>query len=355
MSQALFGSLRRTRATGTSPFVLDLISILVAGFSIVSAAILIVTYAFLMPFPHKSWHSLVSGALLTLSLGVIQLGHIRYFLDGSEPLADSVYLLFLFVVPSMFFFFSRSIIVPTRPLNPLMALHLLPIATLYVLPLNVALPILFLFGTIYSVWLGMTIYELRENRKQFRFEMFFFATLSLVAAMVLVLGFSVPYIDDRIFYVFYTHGIGLAFLLSVSALIAIPDLVGDLAEAGRIRYSATTLGGIDVDASLQKLEHLMQDEKAYTDENLTLSSLAASMDLSSQQLSELINTRMGAGFSRYVREKRVEAAKQLLVSAPEQSVLSVSLDVGFRSQSNFYAAFKEIVGVSPGDFRKKYS
>lgn len=286
-----------------------------------------------------------------IALAVIQLGHVTYFLHGKEPLGDAVYLLFLFLVPSMFFFFSRSIIIPTRPLRPYMALHLLPIATLYVVRLEIALPILFLFGAAYSVWFSMIIFALRENRRQFRFEMFFFATLSIVAVFVLVLGFSIPYIDDRFFYLVYTHGIGLAILLTVVALISIPDLVGDLAEAGRIKYSASALGGIDIDARLHKLEKLMRIENVYRDESLTLSSLAGTLDLSSQQLSELINTRLGMGFSRYMRERRVEAAKRLLVSAPDQSILSISLDVGFKSQSNFYAAFKEIVGVSPGDYR----
>jgi AraC-like DNA-binding protein len=205
------------------------------------------------------------------------------------------------------------------------------------------------------VWLGIIIYALRENRKQFRFEVFFFATLSIVAVFVLVLGFSIPYIDDRFFYVVYTNGIGLAFVLTVVALISIPDLVRDLAEAGRIKYSASTLGGIDVDARLQKLEKLIQIDNVYQDEDLTLSSLADALDLSGQQLSELINTRIGMGFSQYVRERRVEAAKRLLVSAPDQSILSISLDVGFKSQSNFYAAFKEITGMSPGGYRRANS
>jgi hypothetical protein len=52
-----------------------------------------------------------------------------------------------------------------------------------------------------------------------------------------------------------------------------------------------------------------------------------------------------------VREKRAEAAKVLLVNAPAQSILSISLDTGFRSRSAFYAAFKELTGQSPGDFR----
>ena len=99
----------------------------------------------------------------------------------------------------------------------------------------------------------------------------------------------------------------------------------------------------------------MKNDKIYQDDGLTLSSLASAMKLSNQQMSELINTRMGMGFSRYVRETRVEAAKQLLAAAPDHSILSVSLEVGFRSQSNFYAAFKEITGISPGDYRKTLS
>lgn len=355
MSSCDFCSLQLPSGPLKRRAVLDLISILVAGFSVVSAIILYFTFTFLMPFPHKSWHSLLSGAIFMLALTVIQLGHLAYFLEGDAPLDDPLYRLALFVVPSMFFFFSRSIIVPTRPLKPYMVLHLAPLVAPFVFRLEIALPILFLFGTAYSVWLGMLIYTLRENRKQFRFELFFFATLSVVAVFVLVLGFSIPYIDDRFFYLVYVNGIGLAFVLTISALIAIPDLIGDLAEAGRIKYSASTLQGVDVEQALSRLDSLMQVDHVYRDEDLSLASLAGSLELTSQQLSELINAQLGMGFSRYVRERRVEAAKQLLKAAPDQSILSISLDVGFRSQSNFYAAFREIAGVSPGDFRKSAS
>ena len=96
----------------------------------------------------------------------------------------------------------------------------------------------------------------------------------------------------------------------------------------------------------------MSDGKAYQNEDLSLNSLAAEVGLTAHQLSELINSRLGMGFSRYVRERRVEAAKALLLAAPSQTILSVSLDTGFRSQSAFYAAFKEMTGQSPGDFRE---
>jgi AraC-like DNA-binding protein len=80
--------------------------------------------------------------------------------------------------------------------------------------------------------------------------------------------------------------------------------------------------------------------------------LAERLGLSTHQLSELLNARLGKSFSRYLREHRVAAAKAMLCDEPTASVLSVGLNVGFTSQSNFYEAFREIEGMTPGQFRK---
>jgi len=42
----------------------------------------------------------------------------------------------------------------------------------------------------------------------------------------------------------------------------------------------------------------------------------------------------------------------MLVNETKASVLSIGLAAGFTSQSTFYAAFSQIVGASPGNFRK---
>jgi AraC-like DNA-binding protein len=195
------------------------------------------------------------------------------------------------------------------------------------------------------------VYGLRDRRKQFRFEFLYFAVMSLLGVIVLALGFALPYVGDDLFYLVYNLAVGLGIAIMIVALVANPQLIGDLSEAARVKYGTSTLGGVDVDAAVAKLGRLMSVGKAYHDDALSLNSLAAEMGLSAHQLSELINTRLGMGFSRYVRERRIEAAKKLLLAAPSQSILSVSLDTGFRSQSAFYAAFKELTGQSPGDFR----
>jgi AraC-like DNA-binding protein len=258
----------------------------------------------------------------------------------------------LFVAPSTFYFFGRWAILPNESFRPIQLIHLLPILLLFALPLTAALPILFLFGAGYSLWLGFLVYGLRDQRKQFRFEFFYFCVMSLFALVVLVLGFLLPYIDHDYFYGFYNGAIGLAFAIMVVALVANPHLIGELSEAARVKYGASTLRDLDVEACLKKLEQLMSEPRVYQNERLSLASLAGQVGISSHQLSELINTRLGMGFSKYVRECRVKAATALLVSAPSQSILSISMDTGFRSQSAFYAAFKEVTGQAPGDYRK---
>ena len=335
-----------------APSLFDLANISVAGFSAISGVLLLLAYAFFIRVPGKSIYSVGACVTLVAALTAIQIAHLTYFLGGAEPLTHFYYRLALFVAPPAFYSFGRWAILPTESFKPTQLLPLLPILLLLVPRLEIALPILFACGVGYSLWLGRLVYGLRGQRKQFRFEILYFAVMSVLAVVVLGLGFALPYLDHAYFYCFYDQGIGLGLGIMLVALVANPDLIGDLSEAARVRYGTSTLRDVDVDACLAKLDELMTRGKAYQDESLSLASLAGAVGISGHQLSELINSRLGVGFSRYVRECRVKAAKGLLISAPARSILSIGMDVGFRSQSAFYAAFKEATGQSPGDFRR---
>jgi AraC-like DNA-binding protein len=324
----------------------------IAGFCIISSVLLFIAYAVFIRVPVKSAYSIVSCAAMVAALCAIEIGHWDYFLGGPRPFETTYYRAAMFVVPSAFYFFGRWAILPTEPLRPRLLVHLAPVLLVAVGSLAIALPILFTFGAAYSLWLAYLVYGLRERRKQFRFEFLYFAVMSLLGLVVLALGFAMPYIGDGLFYRVYNVAVALGIGIINVALVANPQLIGDLAEAARVKYGTSTLGGVDVHASLEKLGVLMSERKLYQDEDLSLNSLASELGLTGHQLSELINSRLGMGFSRYVRERRVDAAKALLLAAPSQSILSVSLDTGFRSQSAFYAAFKEITGQTPGEFRE---
>lgn len=330
----------------------DLANIAVAGFSAIGAVLLLLAYAVLISAPAKSIYSVGSCVALVAALTAIQLGHLPYFLGGAEPLDRAYYRLGLFVAPAAFYLFGRWAILPNEQFRPAQLVHLLPIPVLLLLRLEIALPLLFLSGAGYSLWLGRLVYGLRGQRKQYHFEMLYFTVMSVLAVIVLGFGLSIPYIEHAYFYYFYNYAVGLGLAIMLVALVANPDLIGDLTEAAQVKYGASTLRDVDMDGCLKKLDQLMTDKKVYQNDELSLASLAEAVGITSHQLSELVNTRLGIGFSRYVRECRVKAAKALLISAPSQSILSISMDTGFRSQSAFYAAFKEATGQSPGDFRR---
>ena len=232
-------------------------------------------------------------------------------------------------------------------------MHFLPLSLSTIVPPHIVTPLAFMIGTGYAVWFAWVVWGMRAQRSRFRFEMFFFSLFAVLAIFVLVLGFAIPYIDPAVFYLSYANFIGFALLLIVAAIIVFPQILDDISEAATLAYASSTLNDVDVDDRVNRLEALMRDDKIYQDEDLNLAMLADALDLSAHQLSELINTRFGIGFSRYIREQRVREAQRLLQNDSRSSILSISMMTGFRSQSNFYAAFKEITGESPGSYRKR--
>ena len=133
-----------------------------------------------------------------------------------------------------------------------------------------------------------------------------------------------------------------------------PALLQDLKdEADRVRYVHSQLEGLPVDALAHRLRDLMERDRIYRDENLSLRDLASQLEISSHHLSELLNSRFGKNFYAFVNGYRVERARELLISRPEMSVTAVGFEAGFNSNSVFYDAFRRFTGIAPGSYRKE--
>ena len=330
---------------------MNLLTTVIIGFSVVASVVLFVTYAGFLHNINRSARALLTGGLLLLGLSLLQLGHLEYLNSGGNPLDSLQYRFWLFMTPSMFYLFSRSILFGETGFPPSALVHVLPVFLILIPKTEVSIAILFCVGTGYSLWLTQVIYGLRGVRKRSKFELFFFALFTVMAIVVMILGISLPYMDIAYFYYFYALAIGSAMILVVAVLLSFPELLSELAEAAKLSYASSTLKDIDIPAAKRQLDTLMGPEKIYQQEELSLSSLAEIMELSPHQLSELINTEYGMSFSRFVRQHRIRDAEKRLVEEPTVSILAISMEVGFKSQSNFYAAFKEITGKSPGSYR----
>lgn len=124
-------------------------------------------------------------------------------------------------------------------------------------------------------------------------------------------------------------------------------------ELQRDRYRMSGLGALDVSELIRKLNQLMTEERLFALENLTLGQLAEELEITSHQLSELLNSKLGRSFNNFVNEYRIEEACRMLIEEPDRSVVSIGVAVGFNSNSAFYKAFSSIKGISPAKYRKE--
>lgn len=111
----------------------------------------------------------------------------------------------------------------------------------------------------------------------------------------------------------------------------------------------------EIETCLKKLTYILEIEKIYQEDNLSLNSLAEKLSVSPRFLSWLINNRMNTNFYNLINQYRVEEAKKLLVSKQysENAILRIAYDVGFNSKSAFNRAFKKITKITPSDYKKK--
>lgn len=332
------------------------LALLLIGFSLFSALSLTFSH-----FRGEHYRQLplsrCAGLILLLALCGLQLAHFAWLYHDLAWIAAPAYRINLFAVAPTFFLFSQPLLHPqfSSPLRPALLAHAVPLAVAPLLPQQAALPLAFMLGAGYLLWLARCLYQLRQERARFGLEISLLGGVFAIAIGVSVLGLMQAALSDKLFFSLYSVAIGLAFFLVQTTLALRPHLSEEVSETVQTAYASSTLGSVDCDAALQRLDGLMLTERLYIDPDLSLPGLAERLALSPHQLSELMNARLGKGFSRYLRELRIEAAKNMLLAEPSASVLSVGLSVGFTSQSNFYEAFREIAGMPPGQYRKLHT
>ncbi|MCV6631161.1 MAG: AraC family transcriptional regulator [Flavobacteriaceae bacterium] len=105
---------------------------------------------------------------------------------------------------------------------------------------------------------------------------------------------------------------------------------------------------------LHLLTAVMEKEKPYLDEELTLQKLAKQLEIPERELSILINQSLGKHFFDFVNEYRIKHAKKLLKDSTkkELTVQQILYEVGFNSKSSFYTAFKKSTQQTPSAYRK---
>src|SRR5699024_4245718 len=86
------------------------------------------------------------------------------------------------------------------------------------------------------------------------------------------------------------------------------------------------------------------------DKKLSLDEVAEHLYLNASYFSRLFKKELNITFVEYVKQRKVERAKELL-EITNDSVGSVCEQLGYDNQSYFIKVFKKIVGCTPLEFR----
>lgn len=85
--------------------------------------------------------------------------------------------------------------------------------------------------------------------------------------------------------------------------------------------------------------------------DLSVETAASKCNLSSQYFSRAFKAEFGVGFADYLRTYRLRQAARAL-SHSARPISEIAFEHGFRSPSHFTAAFRQLFGVAPTQFRK---
>ncbi len=140
------------------------------------------------------------------------------------------------------------------------------------------------------------------------------------------------------------------FLLVAGVLTASLRLRPDFLRPPRMEADAPVL-----DPRLATdLRRLVEDDKVYRKEGLTIGALAERLATHEYKVRELINDQLGfRNFNAFLNHYRIREAQAMLADpeARHRNVAEVAYEVGFRSLGPFNKAFKDATGRTPTEFR----
>ena len=119
------------------------------------------------------------------------------------------------------------------------------------------------------------------------------------------------------------------------------------------KYASKKIDINEANNLIRQLNEVMKKEQLYKNTNVKLVNVAKKLNISTHQLSQLLNDNLGKSFARFINEHRIEEAKLILQENNKFTLEAIGYESGFSSKSTFYATFKKIVGLTPAEYRNQ--
>lgn len=213
-----------------------------------------------------------------------------------------------------------------------------------------------LTGVTLLVYLGYTIYDIIKNKKK-RWMLFFIVPYALIHLIEEISYIITESYDHFSFLESYgvTSLTAILLYMILFKLVISPKSV--LPKADTKAYKTSSLSKSKAEVYKSEFLRIMDEEKLFTNSNITVNQVAQKMGIPRQYLSEVLNVYLKSNFQDYMNKYRAEEFVECLRDDKfrNYSIMGIANEVGFKSKSSFNTTFKKIYGVTPSEFKKALS
>lgn len=240
---------------------------------------------------------------------------------------------------------------------------LLPVEKIYLVdPWNIqgwiVVELITLHILLYSVACLYVLYKIKKEKSSIKstIETWLLYLISLFAIGGFVLFFSEGgIINDKVFlktpFSKYSPDIfsTLMIYLIMLYLIIMPKTIKNKG----IKYEKSSLSKEFKKEKLKRIEQIFNQNKVYKSQSFSMKTLSEKSGLTSHHISQILNEEMGCTFFELLNKYRIQDAKKILKqNSGFNKIEQLAFDLGYKSKSTFYKAFKKETGKTPLQYRK---
>lgn len=183
-----------------------------------------------------------------------------------------------------------------------------------------------------------------------------FALVSLKLISLLVMDYIILVVNMLLFFYTAYSGYNQKIIFTPEVLKSNPQNENSRQKASIEDSTQTEIkNGYESAGNASKLKELldlMEHQKPYLEQELTIGQLALELQMHVHQLSKMLNEDLNKNFFEFVNEYRVSEFKELATDPKNKniSILGLAFDAGFSSKSTFNRFFKSTTGITPSAY-----
>ncbi|OED38498.1 hypothetical protein AB832_04550 [Flavobacteriaceae bacterium (ex Bugula neritina AB1)] len=187
----------------------------------------------------------------------------------------------------------------------------------------------------------------------------FFLTSIGVFLSAWVLSFvSLHFFDHSLYPIGYNWvWVGICVFIFVIGYYSLkePGLFRIEIQPSKVNSPQKRLNEAEINSLAKELKYLIEEEKVFLKTDLTLRDLSEKLHVSTHNISWYLNQISKSNFYDYINRYRVKEFLKKVDNDEHlsQTILALSMDVGFNSKSTFNKAFKLEMNDTPSNYIKK--